>query len=786
MHKIYIPFERNQHYITYTIIPRFAASSSSTMSRPGAVSYLSLSGKGCWVIPSVYRQLPSRGHRCSKPASKPRWAWPENQRIYYHAIAIDFRIIPHLTWQSGRLELEDPVVVLTQAESDARVGALSLDELHALILRLWGLPLVYNLFSSPGHITGHDSVRYAEWLSYFIEYDHCFGVVRAWAAALLRSTPYSLQLPLSEHELDKPNSALHHDTCVCIDGVHTAKWEPPVLGMQGYQIINMRECGKWTRRVWDVRANRVIPWTDSLKSIVPISHSWVAPEDIEYHYTSVNHYLWPVPLPRGVQVEDIREELIQHKIWCAWLDVLCIRQEAWPQLEPARLQNLEAEMRSFPTSCSHSRSYSNKIREERRLKEMEVDLPLIGNIYMLSPKVFVYLNGLGRPFNQNQNWADSRNWLRRAWTLQETKPRENTIIGGLSEGMDLWTCKIDKKGTTLETALRNIAVCHHQPNFTRLFREMKGREADKPQNKIWGLFFPCLFLSLGRGTPTAGESIMLPSYDENHKPEHAWQLLVHALAKNEGPRAEPAGGICAGPIADTLALYLLLTPHPSAEHWFPSWDQINSYPEFSLQESQLDDQKAPSMNVPLSIKWGRIYRRVQLTMDRGAKSGFLAIAPGYTEPICLENINPNSGRSSGLISGQTYTLLDLTPFYSHQVDAVDNGNRTPSRTIQGIRNCRDVFRPICNTSLIIVCRELSEWNPPSPGDSAHLYQYRLRRVTSLTWERRHDEHWLPFKETIRTMLSKEIEPTASPNLPREWCIPNPGKGKPLHVEAVLQ
>ncbi|RPB29901.1 hypothetical protein L211DRAFT_769694, partial [Terfezia boudieri ATCC MYA-4762] len=126
------------------------------------------------------------------------------------------------------------------------------------------------------------------------------------------------------------------------------------------------------RRVWDVRANRVIPWTDSLKSIVPISHSWVAPEDIEYHYTSVNHYLWPVPLPRGVQVEDIREELIQHKIWCAWLDVLCIRQEAWPQLEPARLQNLEAEMR--------------------------IDLPLIGNIYMLSPKVFVYLNGLGRPF----------------------------------------------------------------------------------------------------------------------------------------------------------------------------------------------------------------------------------------------------------------------------------------------------------------------------------------------------------------------------------------------------
>ncbi|KAF8445257.1 hypothetical protein BGX38DRAFT_1195838 [Terfezia claveryi] len=165
------------------------------------------------------------------------------------------------------------------------------------------------------------------------------------------------------------------------------------------------------------------------------------------------------------------------------------------------------------------------------------------------------------------------------------------------------------------------------------------------------------------------------------------------------------------------------------------------------------------MNVPLSIKWGRLYRRVQLIMGRGAKTGFLlAIAPGYTEPICLENINPKSAKSLGLISGQTYTLLDLTPFYAHQVGAVDDGNRTTSRTIQGIQDYRDVFRPIRNTSLIIVCRELSKWNPPSPGNSAYLYQYRLRRVTSLI----------------------------SPNLPLEWCIPNPGKGKPLYVEAVLQ
>lgn len=107
-------------------------------------------------------------------------------------------------------------------------------------------------------------------------------------------------------------------------------------------------------------------------------------------------------------------------------------------------------MRRLSTGCSHSRSYADlvKIREHRRLKECEVDLPLIGNLYTLSPFVFVYLSGLGRPFNPNQDWNDPRNWLRRAWTLQETKPRKITIIGGLSEGMDPWTCKVSQLTST--------------------------------------------------------------------------------------------------------------------------------------------------------------------------------------------------------------------------------------------------------------------------------------------------------------------------------------------------
>ncbi|KAF8421041.1 hypothetical protein EV426DRAFT_709287 [Tirmania nivea] len=759
------------------------------MSKSSPPDPLVLSDKGRRVISSADRQLASQGRRYSKPASK-RWA---TNGIYCQVVAIYVNIISYPS-QSERLELETSAAVLTQAESDIRIGALSCNKLDAWILSLWGfLPFACYFNSSPTYIPGCVYVGYAEWLSYCIKWNHCFGVVHAGIAALLRSRMYSLLLP--SPKVDKPNAALWYDTCICTDGVHTANWEAPVLEIQGYKMLDMSKLGsRGTRRVWDICANRVIPWADSLtpQAIVPISHAWVAPEEREYIVTSVNHYLWPVPLPRGVRLEDIRKELIQHSIQYAWLDVLCLRQEARPQLRPSKLRTLLAEMKRFHTGCSHSRSYPDIVtrREERRMREWEVDVPFIGNLYMLSPRVFVYLSGLGRPFNPNQNWVHSQNWLRRAWTLQETKPRENTIIGGLSAGMDPWTCKIDKIGTTLERALLNITTHQRWPNFARLFTEMRSRSASKPLDKIWGLFFPCM-KSLGRGRLTTSESITLPLYDENQKPEHAWQLLVHALAKIEGPRPEPARGTCEYPTADTLALYLLLHfPHPSAKHWFPSWRQVHRYPDVSLQEQQVDDQITPSMNAPLSIKWGRLYRRVKLIlcMARGAKSRLLlAIGPGNTGVVCLGSINSRSARDLGLISGQIYTLLDLTPFYAHQMDAVHDRTRSTSSTIQGIRKCRDVFRPMWNMNLIIICRELSKWNPPPSGNSARApYQYRLRRLTSRIWRRGHDEHWLPFKETVRTMLGGEIVPTTRSNLPWEWCIPNSGEGEPSYIEAVLQ
>jgi len=198
---------------------------------------------------------------------------------------------------------------------------------------------------------------------------------------------------------------------------------------EGRRVVgNLYPINRAPRRVWDICANKVVPWTDHLRDcdLVPISHAWVHWEEMELITTMVNHRLWPVPLPRGVQLEDIRDELIEHKIRYAWLDVLCLRQAAHPDPQaPNRYQD----------------DYIVQA-EKRRMEEWATDIPMIGSVYAESKQVFVYFSGLGRPFNEAQNWQDVRNWLNRAWTLQETKSPGSMIVGGMrGTKVDPWTCQ---------------------------------------------------------------------------------------------------------------------------------------------------------------------------------------------------------------------------------------------------------------------------------------------------------------------------------------------------------
>ncbi|RPA79943.1 hypothetical protein BJ508DRAFT_362849 [Ascobolus immersus RN42] len=161
------------------------------------------------------------------------------------------------------------------------------------------------------------------------------------------------------------------------------------------------------RRIWDLRSNRVIPFDSELlknAKVWAISHSWVDESERTDIATEINNYEWPVPVPKGTSLENIRSYLLENlKAEYCWLDILCLRQD-----------------------CPGDASAFEDIRKQ----EWEIDIPTIGNVYLGEINVLRYYNGLGKRFSLS-GWSSERHWTNRPWTLQETKA--NSHIGGLED-----------------------------------------------------------------------------------------------------------------------------------------------------------------------------------------------------------------------------------------------------------------------------------------------------------------------------------------------------------------
>jgi len=249
-----------------------------------------------------------------------------------------------------------------------------------------------------------------------------------------------------------------------------------------------RPAGWSARRLWDVVANRVVPseWharrargvtqltsyheaqsgsssgssprfiprslskslRDSLAlGYVTISHSWAS--DLQMNISPVNARQWPIPLPAGVTLETIRDELLslhgrciqqtarfiptQYRFEYCWLDILCLRQ-TWYDNAGRLLAK---------ASGLAEQDYSTL--ERRRLFEWKTDVPTIGGIYRQADQVYVYLNGIGKPCTEEETvWRDPKHWTQRAWTLQEwvvspagLKPFILGVSSEVSNGRDI-------------------------------------------------------------------------------------------------------------------------------------------------------------------------------------------------------------------------------------------------------------------------------------------------------------------------------------------------------------
>ncbi|KAF8465693.1 hypothetical protein BDZ91DRAFT_726707 [Kalaharituber pfeilii] len=347
------------------------------------------------------------------------------------------------------------------------------------------------------------------------------------------------------------------------------------------------------RRLWDLLRNRVVEldvYAESKEGkAVPrvpltgywaISHSWTA--DMQLWMTPINHYQWPVPLPAGTTFEQIRWEAIRAGAEYCWLDVLCLRQK----------------------------TEIHEIDEQRRREEWSIDVPTIGNVYRQARHVIRYFNGLGRPLKLT-GWDDSRHWINRAWTLQETRPEYIMVNAGVPLGMHLpLRAKISYRGrlqqmrealsrlTTIVadaegeySAIATFLGRHHpayntasmelMPSDTAKMRcssildltcEITQRWASNEQDKIAGLGYLL-------------KCKALPLYTEDELIEYAWLRLVAQL-----PALAQLELLFNFPTARSDTEQEALSIGSGSASWIPTWAQVTAFrrePGLELQRPSL-------------------------------------------------------------------------------------------------------------------------------------------------------------------------------------------------------
>lgn len=297
------------------------------------------------------------------------------------------------------------------------------------------------------------------------------------------------------------------------------------------------------RRVWDLYSNRVLPFhalrvEDPLTvpdSVWAVSHSWQG-EKQRPRITRINDEAWPVPLPEGVELGDVRIELLNMGAEYVFLDVLCLRQ------------------------VGNSKEKSRQ--ELRRLREWRLDVPTIGYVYQNARTTVVYFNGLGLPLKTDKDVFESKyHWFNRVWTLQETSTC--WLPGGLASTLfaqpKTQPKDASKNVSFLQDPRASVTVTLHRrlgalTDITRssdlfaIIDTMLKRQSSSPRDQVFGLIYLL-------------QCTTLPTYDTGDDVEDAWEALVQNMS--------------------SLQRLAILVGWGSAGEgfytWRPSWKQLASY-----------------------------------------------------------------------------------------------------------------------------------------------------------------------------------------------------------------
>ncbi|PBK62364.1 hypothetical protein ARMSODRAFT_964212 [Armillaria solidipes] len=343
--------------------------------------------------------------------------------------------------------------------------------------------------------TSHTSGSVVSILEPYVAQNYDFGTVyaylrRSWDDYDLATIEHELRT-LEEEDRERRRKVLVHDRI-------TARWVDP-------------------RHVWDLYANRVVPYWVADERPWGISHAWVDEKDRVDVMTPINGYEWPVPMPKDANLDLIRIEMLNlmrddeadFRAGYAWLDILCLRQEGGKN-------------------------------ERLRVEEWKLDVPTIGWVYTWPAHVVCYFNGLGRPLHLTPDYFKSdRCWFRRAWTLQEVT--EDAIIGG-ETGDDIMEKEVWK---TFDEQLMHLREIRNRDLVIELVLEMQDRVSTKSLDKVAGLAYLLRLQSI-------------PIYDAKKSDVDAWEVLMDAML----------------PLRRAELFFYFPEPGKGRKCWRPSWQQI--------------------------------------------------------------------------------------------------------------------------------------------------------------------------------------------------------------------
>ena len=259
----------------------------------------------------------------------------------------------------------------------------------------------------------------------------------------------------------------------------------------------------------------------------------------------------------------------------------------------------------------------------------------------------------------------------------------------------------------------------------RLLIAMRNRSASNPVDQVGGLLYFCMHEP---EIPWLAQP--LPTYHPAEGAETAWARSVHAYAQVPVYTNKCLNSRCqvrnAIPRPDNhFATQLLeLFPYPSAQHWFPSWTQVRSYPDMISQEAQWEGK--PEAKYELRLYGGKLYRGITL---RNGTAGAFTASNDAGQSIILQLHQTRDPRSQRAIiefdPAERYVLINLAPF--NQLERLYSVLEKMSHENPLWDTANVGLREYSWRHSLVVCKELADWKPPRTQ-----WDPRLRRKHCMT------------------------------------------------------